>query len=195
MSFLPTKVLYSVGNAAPRTNIGRLVGYRLQTGATWSGAYIVLDLDKFVNKSLRVDGQERWGHINHYVTKRVDPFRLYVCPLKKKCGFLNSSLEGREASREPDVLGLDLDNVVLGPDFYDQPALRDAERTTSDGSMGELVREATRPASTHGSSEDITASASGGTPHDVLPPIVQANTAEAPHGYTTDGRGRRHPVD
>lgn len=61
VAILSTKLRGGAGKAAPSTAIGLCVGYRLQTGAKWSGEHIVLDLDIVVIKNLRIDGQENVG--------------------------------------------------------------------------------------------------------------------------------------
>lgn len=76
-SYSPTKEIYVVGNAAPRTRVGICMGERLRTQTRWSVSYVVLDIVVGVGKHRGVDAHGAWGTIYHQVTKRVDPTELY----------------------------------------------------------------------------------------------------------------------
>ena len=113
--YLPTQDRYTTSKAAPRQRVGIFVGYRLQTQAKWSGEYVIIDMDVFINKNLGIDAAEIWGNIYHHVTKRVDPIKPVCFPMKKRYDYLNNTLEGMEYVQKAEG-PTDLSSAILpGP--------------------------------------------------------------------------------
>ena len=61
--YLPSGLRNLSSNADPRMRYGVFVGYRLKPGSTWSGEYLVYDLDVFLNKDLGVGADVSWGRM------------------------------------------------------------------------------------------------------------------------------------
>lgn len=89
--YLPTTSRYTTSKAASRQRVGIFMGYRLQTHATWSGEYVIIDMDVFINKNLGIDAAEVWGNIYHHLTKRVDPIKPVCFPSFDRYAFRSSS--------------------------------------------------------------------------------------------------------
>ena len=91
---MPTKDRYTTSKAAPRQRVGVFMGYRLQTQATWSGEYVILDLVVFTNTNMGIDASDMWGNAYHHITKRIDPIKPLCFPMKRRYDYLNGTLEG-----------------------------------------------------------------------------------------------------
>jgi hypothetical protein len=173
--YLPTKERYTTSKAAPRQRVGIFMGYRLQTQAKWSGEYVILDMDVFVDKNLGIDAAETWGNIYHHITKRVDPIKPVCFPMKKRYDYLNNTLEGMELLHKAES-PTDLSPAVLPGPLVETPPLVG----------GVTAADVTTDAVT------TTAAGSGGV---VVPDPALAPDDKSPHGYIRDRLGRRLKVD
>ena len=70
--YLPSPKIIVTSKASPKLRAGVFVGYRLKSGARWTGEYLVFDLDSFVGSNLGVDANANWGHMVPHITKHIE---------------------------------------------------------------------------------------------------------------------------